>query len=194
MQIQIASDYPRDSHIQIKVTPSKATTFPLRLRIPYWSSKTMLKVNGATVDEVHSGTYLTLNREWKPGDTIDLDLDFSLHYWVGERECAGKVSIYRGPILLTYDRRLNIMDPSDVPALDARGLAGTPAKTRSRHPPILALDVPAENGSTLTLCDFASAGDGGSHYLSWLHVNNVTATPFSRENPLRSSAIPGLFK
>ena len=49
------------------------------------------------------GTYLTVDRSWKPGDTVRIDLDMSLHYWVGERECAGKASIYRGPLLLVHE-------------------------------------------------------------------------------------------
>ena len=34
-------------------------------------------------------------------------LDFSPHFWPGERECQGLVSIYRGPLLLAYDQRYN---------------------------------------------------------------------------------------
>ena len=42
----------------------------------------------------------------------------ALRTWIGEREAAGKVSLYRGPLLLAYDRRFNALDPDDLPALD----------------------------------------------------------------------------
>jgi len=51
---------------------------------------------------------------------------------------------------------------------------------------MVALDFTAADGSKLRLCDFASAGEGGSPYRSWLRVANAPQTPFSRENPLRS--------
>jgi DUF1680 family protein len=189
--LQIASDYPRDGHVEIKVSPEKPSQFALRLRIPYWSSTTGVKVNGKAISGARPAQYLVLDRTWKPGDTIDLNLDFSLHYWVGERECEGKASIFRGPILLTYDRRFNTMDPADVPMLDARGLQGKPASQAGAQPPIVKLDFAAENGQQVTLCDFASAGNGGTPYLTWLRVKNVKPTPFSRENLLRSGRAAG---
>ena len=101
-----------------------------------------------------------------------------------------KVSIYRGPLLLTYDRRFNEMDPADVPTLDAHGLQGKVASWPGRHPPLLLLDFAADDGRVLKLCDFASAGDGGTPYLSWLRVKGVAASAFSRVNPLRSGRAP----
>ncbi len=38
---------------------------------------------------------------------MDIEFDFSLHFWVEERGCADRVSGYRGPILLTCDHRFN---------------------------------------------------------------------------------------
>jgi hypothetical protein len=49
------------------------------------------------------------------------------------------------------------------------------------------LEFEAMDGRVVRLCDFASAGMGGSPYRSWLEVRNVRETPFSPANPLRSS-------
>jgi DUF1680 family protein len=184
--LQLTTDYPRDGHIEIKVSPSEAAQFSLRLRIPYWSAKSEVKLNGETVKDVKPGNYLVLDRTWKPDDKIELILDFTLHYWVGERESDGKVSIYQGPLLLTYDRRFNAMDPANVPMLDARGLEGKVTTWSGRHVPLLLLEFAADDGRALKLCDFASAGDGGTPYSTWLRVKNVTPSPFSHTNPLRS--------
>ena len=139
-----------------------------------------------SVNDVKSGTYHELDRKWKTGDRIELKLDFTLHYWVGEKESVGKVSIYRGPLLLAYDRRFNLMDPADVPSLDAHRRQGQTISWPGRCPPLLLLELHADDGRVLRLCDFASAGDGGTPYLTWLRVKGVAATPFSRTNPLRS--------
>ena len=52
---------------------------------------------------VKPGEYLVLDRTWKRGDTVDIQFDFVLRFWRGEREYEGKTSIYRGPLLLAYD-------------------------------------------------------------------------------------------
>ena len=171
------TDYPRSGQVRIQVEPSQKGTFSLRLRIPYWSAKTSVKVNGDLVAGVVPGRYLALSREWKSGDTIELSLDFSPRYWVGERESAGLTSIYRGPILMTYDRRFNAIDSADLPALDAKGLDGKPVAWAGSMPPIVLLEYPAAGGRSLRLCDFASAGADGSSYRTWLKVEHAVTTP-----------------
>jgi hypothetical protein len=103
VSLEQQTDYPRDGRILFKVSPKGELRFPLKMRIPSWSVQTRVDVNGQAVANVRPGTYLVLDRSWKPGDTICIEFDMSLHYWVGERECAGKVSIYRGPLLLIHE-------------------------------------------------------------------------------------------
>jgi uncharacterized protein len=186
IELAVRTEYPREPHVEIQLAGATLGRFPLRLRIPYWSAKTAVRVNGMAVKDVQPGTYLTLDREWRAGDRIDLDLDFSLHFWVGEKECAGKASIYRGPLLLTYDRRFNTLDPTEIPLLDAHRLEGKLSSWSGRNPPIVLVDFETPDGRVLRLCDFASAGNGGSPYQSWLRMQGAVATPFARTNPLRS--------
>jgi hypothetical protein len=44
-----------------------------------------------------------IDRKWQTGDRVLIELDISLRYWRGEREYEGKSSIYRGPLLLSYE-------------------------------------------------------------------------------------------
>jgi len=168
--------YPREDRVTLAVAPAQPAEFTLQLRIPRWSAQTRVAVNGEVIPQVEPGTYLPLTRVWR-GDTVEIDLDFSLHAWTGARECAGLASLYRGPLLLTYDRRFNDMDPDDVPALDARGPAPRVVAWPGRIPPILLLECPAVDGRTVRLCDFGSAGEGGTPYRSWLSVQGSETLP-----------------
>jgi hypothetical protein len=54
-------------------------------------------------------------------------------------------------------------------------------------PPYLLMEYAGTDGRPLRLCDFGSAGEGGSPYRSWLTVDGVEAGEFRPSNPLRSS-------
>jgi len=184
--------YPVDSSVRIKVAPTHPVEFALRLRIPGWSRHATVAVNGESVAGTHvePGTYLTLSRRWEAGDTIELVLDMGLRFWEGERECVGLTSVYRGPLLLAYDARYNRElqadaasgavyggDPSqttaaslDIPVIDTASLAEEPVAWDDWLPPMLLLEGRTQDGRVVRLCDFASAGQTGTLYRSWLDV------------------------
>jgi DUF1680 family protein len=187
--LRVEGDYPRESKPRCTVSVKSPTAFVLYVRVPYWSTKTTCKVNGTVVRGICAGRYLAIDRTWSNRDVVELTLDFTPHFWHGEEDFASLTSIYRGPILLTYDRRLNKFDPDDVPPLDAGDLKLRVLRKSFGHPePWLA--VSATSGrSQVVLCDFASAGGAGTPYRSWLPVQGTCTTPFSPENPLRSARV-----
>lgn len=187
LELEQETLYPRKGSILITVRPERPVKMALSLRIPHWSEKTHVRVNGEPVSDIKPGTYLRLLRTWSQGDRIEMELDMTLHYWVGERECQGKASIYRGPILLAYDRRFNRMDPAEIPRLDARKREGYVGETAHWLPSYLLMEYATAEGEPLWLCDFGSAGEGGSPYHSWLKVDGIEAEEFQPSNPLRSS-------
>ncbi len=182
LTLNVRGDYPRRPEVQIGVRVTRPTQFALRLRIPAWSRKTEVWLNGQRVSDVTPGTYLTLQREWRSGDTLRLRFDFSLHAWLGEREQAGKVSFYRGPILLAYDQRFNAMDPDDVPALSLAHLRYAEEQKTGALSPLLLLRFTGVDGRARRLCDFASAGAAGTVYRSWLPVRE-TSLPEGLRSP-----------
>jgi DUF1680 family protein len=185
--LAVRTEYPRSGAVQITLHPERKARFPLRLRIPHWSRRTSVSVNGQTSAEARPGAYLESSRDWEPGTTLTLSLDLTPHVWAGERESAGCVSVYRGPILLAYDRRFNPGKSADPPTLDLSDLALAPATWLGRQPPIVLLETRSSAGPIL-LCDFASAGFDGSTYRSWLRARGAGPISFSREHPWRSQS------
>jgi len=164
------TSYPYDARVLLTVAAQPAAEFVLKLRIPRWSRSTRVTLNGRPVEDVRPGSYLPIARAWSTGDRLEIIFDFSPHVWTGARQCAGKTSLYRGPILMTYDRRYNEMDPGDLPALSAQDLAGRRVAWEHWLPPRLLMELSAVDGRKVRLCDFGSAGEGGSPYRSWLEI------------------------
>ena len=182
VSIEQQTDYPRSGRIKLTVTPEWPVEFELKLRIPYWSRRNQVEVNGEMAENVQSGRYFVLQRKWNSGDDITIHLDLSLHYWVGEKQCQGKTSIYRGPILLAYRHD----SQEELPTLDAHQLDYQLLDSNNSDG-IVVLECRTNDGKKIVLRDFDSAGEGGKQYVSWLNVVHVSPTPFSRENPLRSA-------
>jgi len=202
------TQYPVSGRVRVRVAPSKAAEFSLKLRIPYWSGKTKVRLNGKAVAGVVAGRYLPLARKWEKGDVIEMDLDMSLHFWAGERNCKGLCSVYRGPVLLAFDHRYNlefgqkgkkkIRDFDEwkphrdymlkPPRLDAERMKGRLVQWKDWLPPLMLVELKAANGRIVRLCDFGSAGEGGTPYRSWLPIKNAPQSKgFSPQNPLRSA-------
>jgi len=203
------TEYPLDGKIAIHVKPSRSCEFGLKLRIPHWSKRTNVKLNGEAIRAVKAGSYLLIDRKWKAGDTIDVALDMSFHMWRGEQECAGLASIYRGPILLAYDHRYNLENAKkgkpqsrtseewnaktcmlNIPPINAKSMKSRRVQWSDWLPPLLLLEFKAADGKTVRLCDFGSAGEAGTPYCSWLPVRHCPKAPeFSREKPLPTSRV-----
>lgn len=163
------TEYPAENLVKMELTMEKQETFTLQLRIPFWSTNTGILVNGKTISEkAEPGTYLGIKRPWKSGDKVELTLDFRLRFWPGEKECQGKVSIFRGPILCTYDARFNDFDPEKLPELDTASLKFERRKYDGELEPWLFGLLQDKTGATVTVCDFSSAGQTGNQYRSWL--------------------------
>ncbi|MGQ9591728.1 MAG: beta-L-arabinofuranosidase domain-containing protein, partial [Planctomycetota bacterium] len=163
LELEEATSYPAgDGTVEIAVRPEREEEFELRLRIPEWSEKSFVALRGGERRAARPGSYCVLKRRWRPGDGVRLELDLRLRVVPGARAQAGKVSLYRGPLLLAYDQGLNRFDPDEIPPVDAAAVAGL-SLPEARPPergvrPFLAVEVPTVAGAKLRLSDFASAG------------------------------------
>jgi hypothetical protein len=114
------------------------------------------------------GRYFQITRRWTGTEEIALALDMSPHFWPGERGRAGFLSLYAGPILLTYDQRFNSMDPADLPTVRLPVVLEIDRTSRGWPEPLVLARAMFAGGDSLLLCDFATAGATGTWYNSWL--------------------------
>ena len=171
------TQYPLDGSVRLILLPEHPVEFTLKVRIPAWSADSRIQWPGAAPTSAHPGTYAELRRLWRPGDQVRLQLDLRLRYESGDGAMLGRMSIYRGPILLAYDLRHNTFDEAHLPVLTpsilSQARVSVPPRNEEgerigRFAPWLFVDFPAGKDQTLRLCDFATAGVGGNQAVSWL--------------------------
>jgi hypothetical protein len=91
---------PFEESVTIRVDPASPVTFPLRLRIPGWTGGVSVRVNGAGQRNIEPGQFLTISREWRPGDTILMRMPMPVMVSRGYR---GSAVISRGPLVFSLD-------------------------------------------------------------------------------------------
>ena len=102
VSLSVHTDYPVTEGITIVLDPDKEIEFELALRIPAWSKKNSVSVNGEAVKaSLLPGAYFVINRKWKKGDKVELNLDLRGRMLVLDDHMA----ILRGPVVLARDSR-----------------------------------------------------------------------------------------
>ncbi|MCJ7778095.1 MAG: glycoside hydrolase family 127 protein, partial [Sedimentisphaerales bacterium] len=132
--------YPWDGNVKITVEPERPEKFTLCIRIPSWaqdkpvpsnlyrymdscSEKANLKVNGKLIDLNMEKGFACIEREWKKGDVIELNLPMPVRRVLSHEKVeanAGKVALQRGPIVYCAEgidnggHVLNLLLPDDA--------------------------------------------------------------------------------
>ena len=156
--------YPKLGTVRLWNRTKKPLDFTLKLRIPAWSAKTSVKVNGEAVDGVRAGGYLPIRRTWRDGDQVEIDFDLS----VKVHRLDHAVAFTRGPVALARDTR-----SGDVGEVLRAGVTEHPAFTlvRNEDPDVwitCAATLPfgghsenpdGQQPAAATFVDYASAGN-----------------------------------
>ena len=97
--IEETTEYPFEDTVRFTVHTDRPATFPLLLRIPAWCATPTLRLNGqeSAVDVSEQG-FVTVQRAWTEGDTIDLTLPMRVR--VIERP-RGAIGVARGPLVFS---------------------------------------------------------------------------------------------
>lgn len=119
VQITQSSNYPWDGEIKIEVNPELESDFNIKLRIPGWSrnqaipgnlytyyeksnKKIVGQINGEDIEIKIERGYLTIDRHWKKGDEIILNLPMEIRLVESHEKVEAnknRLAIERGPIV-----------------------------------------------------------------------------------------------
>ena len=173
--------YPRTDYVRIVSHTEGAV--PVRLRIPAWSAKTEVKLNGKALDGVAAGGYFTIDRDWKLGDIVEVKFDMP----VVAHTLDHHVAFTRGPVLLARDSRFGDDDMTEPFRRGIRDGQSMSTFTAVRTPSddiwmAFSATLPigshtenpeARNPATVFFCDYASAGNTwtrSNYYRTWFPV------------------------
>ncbi len=93
--------YPFESVVQFEVATSKNAEFALNLRIPAWAEGASISVNRKRVTEpVMPGSFARVQRKWKTGDRIDLELPLAKRLEPLDARHPKTVALLSGPLVL----------------------------------------------------------------------------------------------
>ncbi|MFT3680238.1 MAG: glycoside hydrolase family 127 protein [Ferruginibacter sp.] len=114
------NNYPWDGDLKFTVSPKKGELpFTLKIRIPGWAENTAIPsdlyyfntrrefslpitVNGKMIDYKIENGYAVLDRNWKKGDVVEMNLDMSVRKVYASQKLTddiGKVALQRGPLM-----------------------------------------------------------------------------------------------
>ncbi|MBS1823824.1 MAG: glycoside hydrolase family 127 protein [Acidobacteria bacterium] len=112
MQLEQESEYPWDGQVTFRVRAAPRRELGLKLRIPGWSGRNTLRLNGRAEAAPAAGRYVELRRQWKAGDTVVLTLDMKPRLMIANpllETSRNQVAVMRGPLVYC-------LESPDVPA------------------------------------------------------------------------------
>ena len=101
LKVRLETAYPENGRVTLKVVEGERQPMALNLRYPVWAGEgIVVKVNG-TKQKITSkpGSFVTLERKWKAGDRIELNIPMNL-YTKEMPDNADRRAVFYGPTLL----------------------------------------------------------------------------------------------
>ena len=112
------TQYPWEGTVDLKLGLEGRLRAEVRLRIPDWCKAFALAVNGETVTAPVEKGYAVLDRTWKDGDTVRLQLEMPVEMVAADprvKEDEGLRAIQRGPLVYCLEE---VDNPEDFDSLE----------------------------------------------------------------------------
>jgi uncharacterized protein len=174
VRAQLETTFPEDSTALLTVACSDTIAFPLRLRVPLWSTG-MRAICGTDQVTGMPGSFLVLDRVWRDTTRVSISLGMNPRVLADPANYPGRIGFAVGPQVLALDLSLNPEARGEVDVTfgdDAvsglRRVAGVlPMAWKGRQ----AFAIPGYikgKPSTITLVPYADAGQTGGEQFVWV--------------------------
>jgi DUF1680 family protein len=104
MELTQSGDYPIGGKVTMALRASRPSEFALRVRIPAWAVGAgpgpVIRVNGASVSAAATSGFAAIQRKWKDGDRIELEMPMPVRLEPIDPEHPETVAVVRGPLVL----------------------------------------------------------------------------------------------
>ena len=123
VKITQENNYPWNGLLKFNIEPESPANFNLLVRIPGWSRaraipsdlysfenlkapKVVIKVNGQPVNYKIQNGYAVINKQWRKGDRLQMELPMDVKKVIANQAIKGddnKIALQRGPIMYTAE-------------------------------------------------------------------------------------------
>lgn len=149
LKLRQETRYAESQNSTFTVTAARGGRLPIGFRIPGWvQSAPVVKINGKALDDMASpGSYLTLAREWKSGDKIEVEFPMRLHVETMPDDPHTQAILY-GPLVLAGDLGNEGLTEEHIVGANLRVgapnvvQAGSPLGPVNTTPPIAPVEIP----------------------------------------------------
>ena len=128
LRIRQETDYPTSGKVTLHLDPSRTSRFAVKLRIPRWCARASATLGEGAASETltaSGGQCLSIRREWKAGDRIELSMPMAARLVKGRVNQAGRFAVMYGPSVFCLNPKTNA------------GLAGVDLRLLVPHLPTL---------------------------------------------------------
>jgi len=178
--------YPTGQSTALTVVAAKPSPMAIRIRIPSWlNAAPTVKLNGRPLEaSAAPGSYFAVNRVWKAGDRLELDLPMHLHMEAMPDDPTQQAFMY-GPLVLAGDlggdglTEAHICGPNlrvGAPGVEQNG---SPLSVVNQTPPIAPVEIPTFKAAGPDPNSWIKPTDKPGVFKTVGQAKDVTLVPFN---------------
>ena len=115
------TNYPWEGTVKMTVNPAADKAFTMKIRIPGWvaeqaNTDVAISVNGKAVTAEAENGYVSINRTWKKGDVVMIDMPMEIRKTEANPNVttnAGRIALERGPVVYCMEKAGNAQINND---------------------------------------------------------------------------------